>query len=395
MTTRNILKHLRFTIVALLLLIPTNLFADFVFSDEYGWALDLPESFYLKQKDGNTSFYFEHDFMQAKVAIKLFNQNEYKDANEALYVSLDKLKADGEINTFEWQGQECSIANFSFSLPYEDVQYKGYACAVTIPKSKAHFVLLSYSDEKVFTDLEQFLLSILDSLYISDESFVTPGLVTTFAFPKSEDCKIEISINNQNIQSKIDKDAVDASAFVIEREYAVLSLYADKDNWQSAWARYYRMIFRDTYSRLENISLDLQKALWDKAQAAAFQNKTTVQYEYSQILLLWVQNLEIGTTSNKTDFTPIPSIFFGAKSDCDSRSLLMCILLEHTNIDCTLFVSREYGHAIFGCKTDSKGYFISVGDVNYTLGETTAHVALGVIAQEQSDITKWLPITLP
>ena len=116
---------------------------------------------------------------------------------------------------------------------------------------------------------------------------------------------------------------------------------------------------------------------------------------YAQKILQFVQEKKYGRTPAGTDFTDLCSTFLGKESDCDSRSLLVAILLSQMNIKSTLFVSPEYSHAIVGAVLDKSGAKIDVAGNSYLLGETTAKVDFGLIAQNYNDTNKWINIQLP
>ena len=63
----------RFAFAFLLAICSVSLHAEFYSSSYFGWNLDLPEGFKLKDasKDGS-SFYLEHEFMKVRVAVKIF-----------------------------------------------------------------------------------------------------------------------------------------------------------------------------------------------------------------------------------------------------------------------------------------------------------------------------------
>ena len=117
------------------------------------------------------------------------------------------------------------------------------------------------------------------------------------------------------------------------------------------------------------------------------------------MLLNWVQNFDYKRDNSKktsSDFTNLIDTFLGGGSDCDSRSMLMCVLLKNIGIDSVLFVSREYSHAVYGADINSWGAKIKVEGKEYLLGETTAKdIKPGLIAKEFSDTSKWIPIVFP
>ena len=191
----------------------------------------------------------------------------------------------------------------------------------------------------------------------------------------------------------MDADDSDANNFIIDCEFAVLKLYANHEKWKEAWTRYYKTIYRDSYSRLEKAAFEINAALYP---LAVRKNPKNAEEELNAMLLNWVQSFDY-KRGNKTssDFTSVVDSIAGIGSDCDSRSMLMCILLRHNGIKTELFVSREYSHAVYGADILTNGAKINVDGTDYLLGETTVkNLKPGLIAQEQNDTEKWIPIRL-
>ena len=91
---------------------------------------------------------------------------------------------------------------------------------------------------------------------------------------------------------------LEASQFVVDLEYAVLTLYSNHKKIKEAWERYYRMIYKDSYSRI----LPTSKKILNTFQNEASQNnKKLTTIEYAQILLSWVQNFEYRRANSKLD----------------------------------------------------------------------------------------------
>ena len=71
----------------------------------------------------------------------------------------------------------------------------------------------------------------------------------------------------------------------------------------------------------------------------------------------------------------------------------MCIILKQNGIDTSLFISREYSHAVYGAELNAEGAKIKVGEKEFLLGETTVkNLKPGLIAQDQNDTEKWIPV---
>ena len=75
---------------------------------------------------------------------------------------------------------------------------KGWAISVPL-HSKDFFTMLLYAPQEKSTDLEQIILSVLDSIIIDQGCYTEAGIITNFAFPKTNQEKIEINVNNRII----------------------------------------------------------------------------------------------------------------------------------------------------------------------------------------------------
>ncbi|MCI1208601.1 MAG: hypothetical protein LKF96_04075 [Treponema sp.] len=379
-------------IAAAVLLFPYHARAEIVSSSQYGYALDLPASFSLadKQSDGK-AFLFRHTILPVQLAVKIYDNGEYGTAADALAAVYGKLNAKGDVTPVTWRNADGVLSTFTLQLPGDDQVYKGWSFAVLMPRNKAALVLLCYAPEEKENDCEQFILSVLDSLMIDRGSFFEPGPVTAFAFPGKGDEQITIQIGDRKIPTVIDAEDSEAENFVIEREYAVLTLYANRTDWKEAWQRYYRMIYRDSYARLKRPAFDLYNALQQETEKKSGEDPFPAVTEQ---LLAWTQNFPFVRDSNTADFTPLTDVLQGKPSDCDSRSLLLCTLLAINGARTELFISHEYSHAVFGIASDRPGAKITTDGVSFLLGETTARVALGRIAQNMNDTAKWIPVKL-
>lgn len=372
-------------------LFPPLLSAEEVIDNDYGYSLDLPEGFSVAEytQDG-FSYRFVHDKMPVSLILKLYTDNKFNSSEQALSGTLDKLSAKYEIDKFEWRNVDCAISSFEMKLPNTKGS-KGWSVGVPLVQKNAHLVLLCYADLDKALNCEQFIISSLNSLAIDRGSYFSPGIITTYAFPRNNLKDVSVLINGKNIKTQIDADDNIANQFVVDCEFAVMSLYANDKNWVKAWQRYYRAIYRDSYGRLKKVAFDINSELDDVVSSSENPN-----YEIDKFLLNWVQGFDYkrdNKSKTSSDFTNLIDTLLNRGSDCDSRSMLMCVLLNNMGIDSVLFVSREYSHAIYGSDVNAWGAKIKVGEKEYLLGETTARdIEPGLIAKEFSDTYKWIPV---
>ena len=163
--------------------------------------------------------------------------------------------------------------------------------------------------------------------------------------------------------------------------------------WKEAWQRYYRMIYRDNAGRLQQTAKNIYDSIYPELKKSKPQD---ADIKYAQALLSWVQTFGYERAQSKieSDFTSLPASIKGKGSDCDSRSMLVSVLLNYTGIDTAMLISREYSHAVVVTDIPAPGQtFTMENGREYLFGETTARVTWGMLAQDQADRTKWIPVT--
>lgn len=387
----NFLK--RFAFAFLLAFCAAAIHAEFYSSSYFGWNLDLPEGFKLKDaaKDGS-AFYLEHEFMKVRVAVKIFPAEKYERNDLAMEDVLNKLDADGEIDGFLWNGRQTSIAQYSFKLPGNDTAQEGWGLSADCLLRPARLVVLCYADKDVANDCQQFILSAVDSVCMEKKDFRLPGPVTSYAYNSGETKDVKIKIGKKEFFCQIPSQAKESGRFVIDREFSVLTLYAKQKQWKEAWQRYYRLVFREAYSRLDSAAAAINAALKSEALST---NPKAPEIEICKKLLAWVQDFGYQRNQDTSDLNDLTSVLQNQGSDCDSRALLLCVLMEHYGVKTELFVSGIYSHALFGAALPCEGAKITVDGIDYLLCETTAPVAMGLVAKEHSETANWIPVDLP
>ncbi|MBO4534245.1 MAG: hypothetical protein J5726_11210 [Treponema sp.] len=396
------MTRLKSFLVILLLLFGVQLFAENISDTVYEYSLDIPEGFELADvADDQMSYHFTHPNYPVQFILKIYdttgnyaNASGLNSVSEVLSTALLKLSASMEIDRFIWNEKECAIADFSMTL---DKKYSGWAICAPLKKSGAYVTMLAYTTSETRQSCNPFIMSILNSLCTDDNYYCYPGIIITYAFPQEGAKNFGVKISDTLINSSIDKSDIEAAQFVLEMEYSVLLLYARHDLWKEAWQRYYRMIYRDSYGRLARFSEDVIKQLYPVAKQA---NPSNPELAYAQAILSWVQTFDYkrdNASSSTTDFTNLPAVLCGEGNDCDSRSMLVCVLLRAAGIESFMLISREYSHAmtVFENPAPGQKYEVAGTGREFLMGETTAKVTWGTIAQEHADRSKWIPVFLP
>lgn len=383
-------KYISF--IAIFFIFLSQLYSLEIYDKEYGYSFDIPENFeIIENSDDYKLIHFSHSKFPVHIVFKLSKENPGKTAYNVLETNMEKLSAERQTDTFEWNGYKVAISSFTMAT-----ENTGWAICVPTKKTDNYLTVLSYSQNDKEGKYNQFLISILNGLCNDIDFYTTPGIITTYAYPKGQEKSITLNIGNNKINTKINNIDEEASQFVVDLEYAALTLYANLPTWKEAWERYYRMIYRDSFGRLSNVCSDIHDKLYPIAKK---QNPQNPDIAYAQLLLSWVQTFEYRRADDpkKSDFTALPCALCGTGNDCDSRSLLICTLLKSCGIECLLLISPEYSHALAAAQIDAPGqqYELKEKNLNFIMGETTAKVTWGMIPKEMADKSKWIPVILP
>ena len=398
-----ILKGKRFysglLILALVLFSVVPATADQMGSATFGFSLDLPEGFVVTENTGDGRGYqFKHQFCSAEIIIRIYETRRYQSAQAALQDTLNKLSATStDIDAVEWRQTDCSLAQFQIALAGQ--AYGGRGVAVELPEEKGWFTMLAYAPtsdgrgNNPSFDLDQLIVSAIDSVSIDRGSQFGVGPVTANAFPSVESTTVQLKIAGRTITTEIGTEDIAIQQFVIDREFAIFTLYQDTDLLIPAWQRFYRMIYRSAYQQLRRPAFDIYASLYDLDQVIQAENP---RLALAQSIMDWAQVFPYERNFQGSDFSAPTAILTGhSGSDCDSRSILLAILLHHMNYKTVMFLSPVYQHAMLGLEVEAAGAKMKVLDTTYLVAETTDQVAIGQVAQSMSVEANWLSVVFP
>lgn len=378
----------KFFITAIAILIFSfSIHAEVFSSDTYGYFIDFPEGFMVVNSAGEESYFLTHQSFPISAVLRIYTDGRYTDVKKASEDSLKKLGAASDTNTFEWRNTVCALSYFTMNLDSTD--YEGWAFTASLPSGIFFFMM--YTPQQNYEVYNKCILSAIDSICIDRGSFFESGPVTAFAYPMEGKKTVMLSIANNTIPVTVDSIDDEAGEFVVEREFNVLTLYAGTQLQERARQRYYQQIYRDAYGRLKKAAFEIHAVLGLKAQEV---NPNSPGYYIANSLLQWTQGFPYERNFSKSDFTHPVSALKGTGSDCDSRAMLLSILFRQMNMRSEFFLSTELSHSVVGVDIPGKGARLEYEGTMYLLGETTAKVDIGLIAQEMSDSSKWFVVPL-
>ena len=356
-----------------------------------GAVIDMPAGFTPGEGDGKTRFAYFDANNGMELDIRIYEPGHYPSAQSMAADILGQIGSKGDVSSFTYQGHDAVIADMAFAL--DGVAQKGYALFIAGTVSGSDdastgpgYALIASTAASRFDSYSELLISSLDSFSIDRVARRFPGPVSQFLFPwpavRSE--KKETALPSGRVSLAWSTDEEKQTLSIAQREYHVMTMYLKSETlWQEAWARYYRMIYKESAARLDSFT--------EALSASLPANDPT---ETARRVLSWIQGFLYERDFAGIDFVPPLTAAFERRGDCDSRAMVMAIVLERLGIDSVLMVSREYSHAMLAVDVPGGGQRFPFNGKSYLVAETTAKVGIGQIDASQTDISKWLGVDL-
>lgn len=368
----------RLLLVLLLLIIPVfTVHSEILVSEEWGYALDLPEGFILEQKEGSTRYRFSHELFPVTLQIALYGRSDFSAAKATLQHVTNQYSSTGQLVEFPWRLREAAIARLVFAGG------AGWAVCVELAGERGYLVLAIHTDEKQAVAMEAVMISTLDSIATDTGSWHEPGPMTAFAWAPEKPVAGSVSCGGRTMLVPFDTVDAPANQAVVDREFSLLSAYLETPYVYPAWERYYRMIYRDGWKRLEKAAFLMESCLGESPEKKLAE------------LLAWTQTFSYERNHEGADFINLPEAFLSRTGDCDSRALLLIVLLKQMGIDAILLISPEFSHALAAVDCPGEGARFSHEGKEYLIAETTANVSPGMIDRDMADPDKWFAIRFP
>lgn len=383
------------------LLAPRPAFAEQLWSDS-GFYIDMPEGFALVDGDQKTRFAFMSPDDGMEVDVFVYDQTRYPSAMACAADIQKKLGSTGETDTYLYQGRNSAFLELVFALNGAPKKGYGFVCgqapvrqgtggaagnsaAPAVSAQPGWVAMLAYTDAADLLPYADFIFSSLDSFSADKAGLRAPGPVSQYllSWPAQRPETKTFTFGGQTLKLPWSSDEAAQEAEIAAREFKVLEAYGDEPSMAfQAWARAYRMIYRDAAPRLDRLAIELDRLLPDDPT------------EVARRLLAWTQDFTYVRDLQGADFVDPLTAAFEARGDCDSRAMLCAIILERRGIDAILMVSEAYSHALLAVDVPGGGQRFPFEGKKWLVGETTAKVGLGMIAADQADWSKWLGIRL-
>ncbi|MDR0448718.1 MAG: hypothetical protein LBH07_08630 [Treponema sp.] len=392
----------RLCLVCLTIVFISFLGAESLYSPTWGFRLDLPEGYELSGGDKKNSFSFSSSF-GSSLDLMVYTDRA---SVAALADDLEKrLSNQGKKHNFSYNGREAAVLELRFTQGRNT--FTGWALCMGL-EAKAYLAAIAYGPDK--PELQCLHLSVLDSIEGGEGDRRLPGAMTQLFHPRGG--WITSALANSKETARFRENDAAAAQSVVDREYQVMKgFYLTSPRWQEAWKRFYRAIYKDSFDRLENAAFLLERS-WNNSVLGPSGTEEDKKPEEAERLgtrseeakyiaakaLEWVQGFKYERDLLGSDFINLITAAREGRGDCDSRAMLWVIILSQSNISAGIMVSREFSHAMGLADLEGQGARFPMKDGNdreirWLVAETTAQVALGLIEESVSEVTKWLGIT--
>ena len=167
----------------------------------------------------------------------------------------------------------------------------------------------------------------------------------------------------------LEKDVKEAMGFIeklASMSYKELGLerqYSDPiTESRVVWAEVYRRIYNHSFPQMKSLFKGFNKIFVEEN----FDLRDRVYF-----IITFVQNIKYERPGGVLDlFPPLGTIAYRF-GDCDSKALLLYVILERMDVDCAMLWSYHYKHAMLGIKVNGIGNFLTANGKKYYFLETT------------------------
>ncbi len=364
----------------LFLLLP--LAAEQYYLAEGDYRINVPVRWELYDSTNLSEISFIADDQSTILQVSWFDGNQFDDVNDMYRYFAEGIGAEKlDQSLFPYLDWQALLTDVSFESGGN--AFRGWF--LFLEGENFDYQVIVFSPAGDYERTFPYILSCLDSFSPGEEARRNPGVISRLFYSRDNAVyeKKTDYLEGKALIYDYDPFELEASQIVIEREAPLLTNFM-KSTPESAlaWDRYYKLIYRDNYSRLDPVYEALKPHLEGRGDR-----------EKAEILLAWLQGFEYGSSGTFSDLLSPLSSMVRDVGDCDSLALSYLILLEHFGIDGILLVSQEYAHAMAGVAVDRGGFTFTYNGKAYLVAEMTKKVDMGMIAQGMTDPAKWQPIS--
>ncbi len=147
------------------------------------------------------------------------------------------------------------------------------------------------------------------------------------------------------------------------------------------WAEIYRRVFFNSSPKMKAVLEGFNKIFI----AENFDVRDKIYF-----VITFVQNIKYDRPGGTLDLFPPLGTLAYRFGDCDSKAMLLYVILEKMGVDCAMLWSYNYKHAMLGIKVNGRGNSLIANGKKYFFLETTyPNWEVGEIPPEFNNVKFW------
>jgi hypothetical protein len=412
------------TLILLLTVLVFSAMAASYQSEDYYYTIDLPSGWELSDESDATQIVFGNADDDAAVVVGVFEAEEDLSNDELLQAVVDKMRLKGTQQAITFKGFKAVAGSYQFTLNDSKL-----TADIVIFRTRTHyFMIMGSSLKETYKGNRSDIKEIVNSFTLDLKA------LTAAYSDEVEDKPVKKPVNNTKTttttkttattKTTTDKTADPASQYSISIDWKDLAtsftflktdyntavkegkaIVASGDMWgyygvdtendphytETFWGRFFQDMYNKNYLRVAHI------VAWFKDKA---KEKGWSDYELATEVIKCVQTIpyerpyQVVTDQTQAAsvldyFTPNEIAWYN-KGDCDTKSLLIIMILRQLGYDLVMYFSEEYSHAMAGININAKGtYKTNNGKKYYFIEATYPGWNIGDLPKEFGDPAKW------
>lgn len=217
---------------------------------------------------------------------------------------------------------------------------------------------------------------------LTNEKIINSSFSWRLVDNKLKKQKFQISFRLLEKEVKEEMEYIEKLAAMSYKELGLERNYSDPiTESRFVWAEVYGRIYNHSSTRMNSILEGFNKIFIGEK----FDDRDKIYF-----VITFVQNITYDRPGGVLDlFPPLGTIAYRF-GDCDSKTMLLYVILEKMGVDCAMLWSHNYKHAMLGIRVNGRGNFLIANGKKYYFLETTyPNWDVGIIPPEFNNTKFW------
>lgn len=404
-------------------LLPAKLYK----SEKFYYSVNFPEKWVLVKKRSDGIF-FRNNQKNAFIEVIVYNSDDVETIEEAFNTFATRFKMKGKPGRTTFCTYPALRGTLSFSF-----QGSSYIMDLVAFKDSYYcYLVMGYASRDAFESKQIELAKIVNScklyydnnvVYSNDSSTTTTNdnsnkkgsddfsnedtrkkdTKTTEVEKSDGEYSFPISIDNVRRKTFIlSKNDLNNSIRELNRmmepdfySYFNIDYKNDPDHQFTFWKRFYREVYNKNYNRVTPMvnyfKEEARKNKWSSYQLAENVIKAVQEIPYERPYKI----VKKETTAKILDFFTPHQTGWYKKGDCDTKSMLIVLILGRLGYEAIMYYSAHYKHAMAGININANGTYMKLGNKKFYFIESTyPGWKIGDLPPDMKNTSKWRAVAV-